>query len=59
MDKFKQEVQSLLGISLSARQLIALERYEAELISWNARFNLTAISDVNGIRSKHFLDSLT
>jgi 16S rRNA (guanine527-N7)-methyltransferase len=59
MEKLKQEVKSLLGITLNARQLTAFERYEEALMDWNARFNLTAIRDTNGIRSKHFLDSLS
>lgn len=28
-------------------------------MEWNARFNLTAVRDVEGVRTKHFLDSLT
>ena len=59
MDAFQQQVQSLLGFSLSPRQLAAYECYETELMDWNSRFNLTAIRDVEGIRVKHFLDSLT
>lgn len=50
---------NLLGFRLSQRQLAAFERYEKELLEWNERFNLTAIRDVEGIRAKHFLDSLT
>ena len=59
MDAFPQQVQTLLGLSLNPRQLAAYECYETELMDWNARFNLTAIRDVPGIRTKHFLDSLT
>lgn len=33
--------------------------YEKELLEWNEKFNLTAIRDVEGIRLKHFLDSLS
>jgi 16S rRNA (guanine527-N7)-methyltransferase len=36
-----------------------LQFYETELISWNEKFNLTAIRDPESIRSKHFLDSLS
>ena len=49
----------MLGIQLTASQLSALELYEAELIQWNQRFNLTAIHEPEKIRVKHFLDSLT
>lgn len=54
-----QEAYRLLGLRLSASQRTAFERYEQELLDWNTRFNLTAIRDVEGIRAKHFLDSLT
>jgi 16S rRNA (guanine527-N7)-methyltransferase len=48
-----------VGIQLTPRQLAAFKKYEDELLEWNKKFNLTAIRDVEGIRSKHFLDSLT
>jgi 16S rRNA (guanine527-N7)-methyltransferase len=59
MDKFKQDTLALLGLRLTSRQVTAFEIYEKELLEWNSRFNLTAIRDVEGIRTKHFLDSLT
>ena len=59
MEKLVKEVSSLVGINLTARQIAAFQLYEAELLAWNARFNLTAIRDSEAIRSKHFLDSLT
>ena len=59
MENFGREVKQLLGISLSAKQLAAFAQYEAELLEWNTRFNLTAIREADGIRTKHFLDSLT
>jgi len=34
-----------------------LTNYERELLDWNQKFNLTAIRDVESIRTKHFLDS--
>ena len=49
----------MLGLRLSPRQLAAFERYEQELLSWNEKFNLTAIRDSEGVRTKHFLDSLS
>jgi 16S rRNA (guanine527-N7)-methyltransferase len=33
--------------------------YERELLAWNEKFNLTAIREPEGIRTKHFLDSLS
>ncbi|HWQ45801.1 MAG TPA: 16S rRNA (guanine(527)-N(7))-methyltransferase RsmG [Longilinea sp.] len=56
---FAQSLQSLSGIQLNSRQLHAFQVYETELMDWNEKFNLTAIRDVDGIRTKHFLDSLT
>jgi 16S rRNA (guanine527-N7)-methyltransferase len=59
MEKLALDTYNLLGIRLSLRQLAMLARYEEELLDWNARFNLTAIRDVESIRAKHFLDSLS
>ena len=59
MEKLAQDAAALLGIRLSPRQISCFERYEKELLEWNARFNLTAIRETEGIRAKHFLDSLT
>jgi len=59
MEKLIHEAQQLFGVSLSAKQVAMLERYEHELLEWNAKFNLTAIRDVESIRSKHFLDSIS
>jgi 16S rRNA (guanine527-N7)-methyltransferase len=59
MENLARTAFDLFGVSLSARQIAALRTYEQELLDWNARFNLTAIRDVEGIRTKHFLDSLS
>lgn len=59
MEKLRQAVQVLTGVTLTARQLSSLEKYEEELLAWNTRINLTAIRDREGIRTKHFLDSLS
>lgn len=50
---------SRLGLELDAAQLRAFERYAALLREWNARVNLTAITEPGEIATKHFLDSLT
>jgi 16S rRNA (guanine527-N7)-methyltransferase len=50
---------SLLHLHLTTGQLAAFQIYASELAEWNARFNLTAISDPEGVQVKHFLDSLT
>ena len=59
MENLKQAVQQLIGVTLTSRQLASFERYELDLLEWNERFNLTAIREAEGIRTKHFLDSLT
>jgi len=59
MEKLVQDAQTLFNVHLTGRQMIALTTYERELIEWNQKFNLTAIRDVKGIRTKHFLDSFS
>ena len=59
MEKLVQDVQNLTGLHLTPRQVAAFQLYEQELLDWNSRFNLTAIRDVEGVRTKHFLDSLS
>ena len=48
-----------LGIRLSVSQIAVFEIYYRELIDWNQRINLTAITDYEEVQAKHFLDSLT
>ncbi len=48
-----------LGITLADCHLTACETYCRELLAWNARFNLTAITDWEGVLVRHFLDSLS
>lgn len=48
-----------LGIKLSSRHVKQFELYYQELIKWNTKTNLTAITDYSSIQLKHFLDSLT
>lgn len=48
-----------LGIELSALQRAQFQAYRLELLSWNKRMNLTAITDPDEVETKHFLDSLT
>ena len=48
-----------LGLDLSPEQLDMFEIYYNELILWNRRINLTAITDYDEVQLKHFLDSLT
>jgi len=48
-----------LGLHLSPRQLEQFDIYYQELVDWNQRINLTAITDYEEVQIKHFLDSLT
>jgi len=48
-----------LGIEFNARQVKQFELYYRELIEWNKKINLTAITDYSSVQVKHFLDSLT
>lgn len=47
-----------LGIALSEEQLEQFDIYAENLVYWNERINLTAITDPEGIVKKHFIDSL-
>jgi 16S rRNA (guanine527-N7)-methyltransferase len=59
MKELAATVKILLGYTLSQDQIGKLQILEDELLEWNERINLTAIRDSAGIRTKHFLDSLT
>jgi len=59
MEKLVHEARQLFGIHLTGRQVVALIILERELMEWNEKFNLTAIRDAEGIRTKHFLDSFS
>lgn len=48
-----------LNINLNENQVQQLMDYAALLKEWNEKINLTAITDDEGIATKHFLDSLT
>lgn len=48
-----------LGFKLSDSHLAAFEVCYRELVDWNRRFNLTAITDWDGVLVRHFLDSLS
>ena len=58
MEKLKIGAKKL-GLELSAGQLEQFQVYYQELVDWNRRINLTAITDYEEVQIKHFLDSLT
>jgi len=48
-----------LGLSLNFRQTEQFQLYYEELVEWNKKVNLTAITEYEDVQVKHFLDSLT
>ena len=48
-----------LGLELSTHQLEQFLRYRQELLDWNTRINLTAITNPEEVLTRHFLDSLS
>ena len=58
MDALKDSARAL-GVELDDDQVRAFRVYADELLAWNAKFNLTAITDRAEIDRKHFLDSLS
>ncbi|HEY55482.1 MAG TPA: 16S rRNA (guanine(527)-N(7))-methyltransferase RsmG [Dehalococcoidia bacterium] len=58
MEKLKARAKRL-GLELTQGQLEQFDVYYQELVGWNKRTNLTAITDYEEVQIKHFLDSLT
>jgi 16S rRNA (guanine527-N7)-methyltransferase len=58
MEKLKVGAKEL-RLGLSPAQLKQFESYYQEMIDWNQRLNLTAITDYEEVQLRHFLDSLT
>lgn len=58
MDKLLRGAREL-GITLKENHLSLFQTYYEELVEWNRRFNLTAITDYEGVQVRHFLDSLS
>ena len=60
-----REFQSLaaraadIGVHLSSAQVAVCERYADQLIERNTTVNLTAITEIAAVATKHFLDSFT
>ena len=47
-----------LGVRLDKPQAGAFSAYLAELLKWNARINLTSVTESREVAVKHFLDSI-
>lgn len=58
VDKMTLGLQDL-GIELSDRQMDQFYRYYELLIEWNKVMNLTAITELDDVVGKHFLDSIS
>jgi 16S rRNA (guanine527-N7)-methyltransferase len=48
-----------LGFALTDRQVEQFQLYYDTLVEWNAKVNLTAITEYEAVQVRHFLDSLT
>lgn len=48
-----------LGLHLTADQQASFQLYYEELVAWNQKFNLTAITQYEQVQIRHFLDSLS
>jgi 16S rRNA (guanine527-N7)-methyltransferase len=58
MEKLKAGAKKL-GLDLTSEQLDQFQMYYQELVDWNRRINLTAITDYEEVQTRHLLDSLT
>ena len=59
METWITTAQDLFNIELTPGQQEQFRIYEQLLLDWNSKINLTAVRDPEGIRIKHFLDSLS
>ena len=48
-----------LGLRLTDKQIAHFQAYYEELVDWNQRFNLTAITEYEQVQIRHFADSLS
>jgi 16S rRNA (guanine527-N7)-methyltransferase len=48
-----------LNLRLTEGQIAAFQAYYEELVAWNQKFNLTAITEYEQVQIRHFLDSLS
>ena len=47
-----------IGVELSLEQITKFYKYYQLLIEWNKKINLTAITEISEVISKHFIDSI-
>ncbi|RME46518.1 MAG: 16S rRNA (guanine(527)-N(7))-methyltransferase RsmG [Chloroflexi bacterium] len=53
-----RDVVAAWGITLAHAQLEMFQTYYDELVEWNRRVNLTAVTDYEEVQVRHFADSL-
>lgn len=59
LDRLVRCSRELLGLDLSTEAQRSFSVYADELLAWNEKFNLTAITAPEEIEMRHFLDSLS
>ncbi len=57
--KSLSEAARNMGFALALAHQRMFQTYYEELIAWNQRFNLTAVTDYEHVQIRHFLDSLS
>src|SRR3954447_22480505 len=58
----KEQFKAMLadkGVLLSDKQMEQFDTYYKDLVEWNEKMNLTAITDEEEVYLKHFYDSIT
>lgn len=58
-EKEMKEKAEKLSIKLNEKQIERFYKYLLELLDWNTKINLTAITEEKEVIVKHFMDSLT
>ena len=56
--KLLRQGAAFLGLHISSAQLLCFHRHMSEMLYWNRKFNLTAITRPEDIAIKHFLDAI-
>ncbi|NPV66072.1 MAG: 16S rRNA (guanine(527)-N(7))-methyltransferase RsmG [Anaerolineae bacterium] len=59
LSRLPAHARTLFGLELTAEQQRAFRIMAGELVAWNERVNLTAITEPEAIEIRHFLDSLS
>ena len=56
--KLLRQGAAFLGLHINSAQLLCFHRHMSEMLYWNRKFNLTAITRPEDIAIKHFLDAI-